>query len=127
MKKATVICLIFFSLLQGCSVLIAEKRNKKRAEVHSKAVVGTPRSEIAQVFGKPIKSEGENIEVFNVCVPKYSEGYFNLVMDIALVGFWELVATPYELATPCEYKAEWTFTYDENDRVKHISRKAVIP
>jgi len=38
MKRAIVLCLIFVSLLQGCSVLIAEKRNKKRAEMYAKAV-----------------------------------------------------------------------------------------
>ncbi|MFC1534124.1 hypothetical protein ACFL7M_12240 [Thermodesulfobacteriota bacterium] len=123
MRRAIVLCLIFFIGFQGCSVLISKERERKRFEINSKVKIGAPRSEITELLGKPVKSEDGNVEFYLVCIPKKSDATFNAVMDIAFVGFWELFATPYELATPCELEAEWVITYNEKNKVEAILRK----
>ena len=89
----------------------------------SKVVVGISRSELHEILGTPIKSKGENVETFKVCIPQISEAEYNYVMDIAFLGIWEIVATPYELFSPCEIELEWVVTYDKNDRVLGIFKK----
>ena len=107
-------------LLQGCSIMISKERELRRTEIYSKAKIGATRSEMIKVLGKPFRSEGGNVDYFRVSFPKSSDPIFHTVMDIAFLGFWELVATPYELASGPEYKAIWAVTYDKNDIVVSI-------
>ena len=123
MRKGVLLCLIGLLMLQGCSVWIAKDREKKRDAIYSKVEVGMSRSELHEILGTPIKSEGGNVETFKVCIPRNSEAAYNFVMDVAFLGFWEIFATPYELANPCEIELEWVVTYDKNDKVSEISKK----
>ncbi len=110
-------------LLQGCSIMISKEREWRRTEIYSKAKVGATRSEMIKILGEPFKREEGNVDHFNVSIPNYSDPVFHAVMDIAFLGFWEFLATPYELASAPEYNATWVVTYDDNDRVVSIVDK----
>ena len=117
MRKTFFVLFVLFVLLQGCSAMIGYQREKKREAMSTKLGVGTSRSELIKIIGEPTETAGKSIEMFSVCFPKNSNPEYNLLMDIAFLGFWEIWAVPYELATPCDYIREIVVVYDENDRV----------
>jgi hypothetical protein len=49
--------------------------------------------------------------------------YYNFLLDIAFVFFWELVAVPYELSVPCDYNRELVIIYDKKYNVAAIIQK----
>ena len=104
-------------VLQGCSEFLARQKDKQREAVYTKLVIGTPRSEIIEIIGEPKSKQGEFIETYELCMPKEHERGLNLVVDVATLFLWEVIATPYELTTPCEWKSDIVVIYDDEHKV----------
>lgn len=117
MKKAVMIIMLLSFLLQGCSVFLAAQKDKKRTAIYTNFVIGTPRSRIIQLIGKPIHKESKFIETYDFCMPEGYERGFNLVADVSSLFLWELLATPYELTSPCEYRNHIVVIYDDDYRL----------
>ena len=119
MKKAIVLIFLFSIIaLLGCSEFLAQQKDKKRSAVYTKLVIGTPRSEIIEIIGEPKKKVEEGIEVYELCMQKGGhERGLNLVVDVATLFLWEVIATPYELTTPCEWKSDIVIIYDDEQKV----------
>ena len=118
MKKAVILTMLFsLIVLQGCSEFLARQKDQKRTAVYTKLVIGTPRSEIIEIIGEPKSNEGEFIETYELCMPKEHERGLNLVVDVATLFLWEIIATPYELTTPCEWKSDIVVIYDDEYKV----------
>ena len=118
MKKAVILTMLFSVIvLQGCSEFLARQKDKQREAVYTKLVIGTPRSEIIEIIGEPKSKQGEFIETYELCMPKEHERGLNLVVDVATLFLWEVIATPYELTTPCEYKSDIVVIYDDEHKV----------
>ncbi|MFH1241299.1 MAG: hypothetical protein V1689_02950 [Pseudomonadota bacterium] len=120
MKKLLSLILIAILLSQGCSAYIVHKRNEKRNQIDSKLSIGTPRSEILDLLGEPVRKDEELIDLYSVCVPRYENPEYNLLLDIVFIGFWEIWAVPYELSVPCDYKRELAIIYDKKYNVAAI-------
>ncbi len=118
MTKAAVFTMLFsLFVLQGCSEFLARQKDQQREAVYTKLVIGTPRSEIIEIIGEPKSKEGEFTEVYTLCMPKEHERGLNLVVDVATLFLWEVIATPYELTTPCEWKSDIVVVYDDEQKV----------
>ena len=118
MKKAIIITMLFsLIVLQGCSEFLARHKDEKRKAIYTKLVIGTPRSEIIEIIGEPKNNEGEFIETYELCMPTNYERGFNIVVDVASLFLWEIIATPYELTTPCEWRSDIVVIYDDEHKV----------
>jgi hypothetical protein len=126
MKKAIILFMLFsLIVVQGCSEFLARQKEEKRTAVYTKLVIGTPRAEIIEIIGEPIETEAESIEIYELCMPKGgNERGMNIVVDVATLFLWEIIATPYELTTPCEWKSEIAIIYDDEQKVlAYMSRR----
>jgi len=126
MKKAVILTMLFsLIVLQGCSEFLARQKEERRSAVYTKLVIGTPRSEIIEIIGEPKEKEDEFIEVYELCMPKGGhERGLNIVIDVATLFLWEIIATPYELTTPCEWKSDIVIIYDDEHKVLAYMSKA---
>lgn len=117
MKKAAMIIMLLCFLLQGCSEYLARQKDEKRKDIYTNFVIGTPRSRIVEIIGEPIHNESRFIETYDFCMPEEYERGFNTVVDVASLFLWEVLATPYELTTHCEYRGDIVVVYDDDYKV----------
>lgn len=117
MKKAVMCVMLLSFLLPGCSEFLARQKDEKRKAIYTNLVIGTPRARIVEIIGEPIHKESEFVETYDFCMPTNYERGFNMVADVASLFLWEVIATPYELTTPCEYRADIVVVYDDEYKV----------
>ena len=117
MKKAVMMIVLLSFLMQGCSEFLAKQKDEKRTAIYTNFVIGTPRSRIIEIIGEPIHKESKYIETYDFCMPKEYERGFNLVVDVSSLFLWEVLATPYELSTQCEYRGDIVVVYDDEFKV----------
>ncbi len=120
---ALVLALLFAS---GCSVYMAANQpGKKDLNV---LATGTKRVTVIGEIGAPIHSEiqdGKRVDLY-VFQQGFSEGTKALrafghgLLDVATVGAWELIGTPYEGATRGD-EIRVLVTYDDQDRVHKVN------
>ncbi len=91
--------------------------------IDAKLHLGESRKELIEAIGEPIKREHKYIESFSICVPKYDNLEYNLLLDVVTASLWELWAFPYELATLCDYRREIVVVYDKKYRISNILEK----
>ena len=122
--KVLMLGLVSVFVFTGCSAKRAmEQPDKKDMQVLKK---GTPRYKIMAEFGQPI--ETNNLENGNISdtysfiqgfskEEKTARAVGHAVMDVATIGFWELIGTPVEVALSGE-KIILKVLYDDKKTVK---------
>ncbi len=123
MKKVIFIVLLVSVLLpQGCSVMMA---GKKQVRKDTKVIkVGEHRDIIVQTIGAPdssIKRDGGGYkDIYKIVENAGTAGSKgvaiagHLTMDILTLGLWEIAGTPLELATQ-ETATTFILKYDANN------------
>ncbi len=88
------------SLLAGCSVLMAMEGDEDRD--YSSFRPGTHREDVHQRFGPPVTSiteDGQTVDTYKIEEGDESNpgrGVVHLLADLATLGIWEVIATPFE-------------------------------
>ncbi len=125
MRRLALLCLI--PLLIGCSpVMAARQPDAKDLGV---LAGGVPRAQVIAELGAPVWSEtkdGVKTDIFAFTQgystgAKVSRTIVHAVFDVFTLGLWEVVGTPIE-AIASGTKTKIQVTYDEQDRVKTVTK-----
>ena len=115
--------LVFVFYGSGCSVIMA-MHGKKDSDL-SVLTLGQDRSTILTALGKPrsteVTADGHKADIFKLQkgnAPSGGRAFFNLLMDVLSLGFWELAATPGEAKSSQELTIK--IEYDKNDKFLHM-------
>jgi hypothetical protein len=118
-----------WTFVSGCSVFLAATQPPRKNT--ALFAPGTHRSALVAEFGIPIRSrlvDFKRIDVFTF-IQGYSpesragRAIAHGAADVLTGGFWEMAATPTEMAFSGE-KVSFEVMYDSADRVTRISRLA---
>ena len=120
MKKMLYMSLITVLLLQGCSVIMAGKKQTRR---NTKIIrVGEHRDIIVQTLGAPDMSAttgNGSKDIYKIVEKAGTDGskFFAIAghatMDVLTLGLWEIIGTPLELATQ-ETPTSFILYYDQD-------------
>lgn len=126
MKKAFLLLLCAVVLIQGCSAIMAGKKQTRKDL--SVLRIGGSRDDIVQVLGAPYMTtrtdDGGCKDIYKLVENAGTEETktFAIVghtaMDVVTLGLWEIVGTPLEIATQ-EEATVFILYYDANYKLTH--------
>lgn len=126
MRKVLLFLLALMVVVQGCSVMMAGKKQVKKDTRVIK--VGNHRDNIVQTIGAPETSvrleNGGCKDVYKIVENAGSKTTKGLAivghtaMDVVTLGLWEIVGTPLELATQ-ETPTHFILYYGPDHRLEH--------
>ncbi len=126
MRKIGLILLCTVVFLQGCSAIMAGKKQTRKDL--SVLRVGGNRDDIVQVLGAPYTStrtdNGGCKDIYKIVENAGSKETKTLAivghttMDVLTLGLWEIVGTPLEIATQ-EEATVFILYYGENNKLEH--------
>ncbi|MBN1126396.1 MAG: hypothetical protein JXA82_15430 [Sedimentisphaerales bacterium] len=126
MKKAYLFLLCVLVLIQGCSAIMAGKKQTRKDL--SVIRVGGNRDDIVHVLGAPYMStrtdDGGCKDIYKLVENAGTKETKTLAivghttMDVVTLGLWEIVGTPLEIATQ-EEATVFILYYDANYKLKH--------
>ncbi|MBF0624350.1 MAG: hypothetical protein HQL82_06040 [Magnetococcales bacterium] len=122
MKTSTpLLCLLGGLTLSGCSVMLA--LDGKRDPDMMAVQLGASRGEIELELGPPVRSgtfAGKSVEIYQYRSgnnPSVNRALFHGVMDVATLGYWEILAAPVEFAAGGA-AFELAIAYDKEGKVE---------
>ncbi len=126
MKKISLLLLCSLVLIQGCSAIMAGKKQTRKDL--SVIRIGGDRDDIVQVLGAPFMStrtdDGGVKDVYKLVENAGTKGTKTLAivghttMDVLTLGLWEIVGTPLEIATQ-EEATVFILYYDSAYKLTH--------
>lgn len=126
MRIISISLLCSFVLLQGCSAIMAGKKQTRKDL--SVLRIGGNRDDIVQVLGAPYMStrtdDGGVKDVYKIVENAGTQETKTLAivghttMDVVTLGLWEIVGTPLEIATQ-EEATVFILYYDSDYKLSH--------
>lgn len=125
MRKIGFLLLCGLVLAQGCSAIMAGKKQTRKDM--SVIRIGGDRDDIVQVLGAPYMTQrnedGSCKDVYKLVENAGTKGTKTLAivghttMDVATLGLWEIVGTPLEIATQ-EHATTFILYYGPDNKLK---------
>lgn len=126
MRKAYLLLLCTALLFEGCSVMMAGKKQTRKDL--SVIRIGGDRDDIVQVLGAPYMTTKTDdggckdiyklVENAGTAETKTLAIVGHTTMDVVTLGLWEIVGTPLEVATQ-EEATVFIMYYDAGYKLKH--------